>query len=66
MKPTKIAVSYGEKRSINYQSAEARITLVYEVETMDDAGAAYKEAKSKCISVVDAILTDRMAALAMQ
>jgi len=60
MRPTKVTISYGETRSENYQSVNAHLTLEYEVESDEEAKAAYIHGKKRTMALVQGILGRRM------
>jgi len=47
MKMKTMRMSYGERRSKNYQSVEAHLEVECELEEGDDPGAVYSELKRK-------------------
>ena len=57
----KFIFSYEEKRSVNFQSAGAGLSVEYTLEDGDDAAAVYKQVKDATISKVRATADEAIA-----
>jgi hypothetical protein len=60
MKMKTMRMSYGERRSKNYQSVEAHLEVECELEDGDDPGAVYGELKRKVTKAVQGITATQL------